>query len=72
MPIRLSGKEIVRALSKDGWDLVRVSGSHHIMRHPDGRQASVPVHGSRPLPAGTLGSICRDIGLTPSQLRDLL
>jgi predicted RNA binding protein YcfA (HicA-like mRNA interferase family) len=37
MPIRLSGKEIVRALAKDGWDLDRISGSHHIMRHPDGR-----------------------------------
>lgn len=36
MPIRLSGKEIVRALSKDGWLVERVSGSHHVMRHPDG------------------------------------
>jgi predicted RNA binding protein YcfA (HicA-like mRNA interferase family) len=48
MPIRLSGKEIVRALSKDGWELERIRGSHHIMRHPDGRQVTVPVHGSQP------------------------
>jgi len=72
MPVRLSGKEIVKALAKDGWEIERVSGSHHIMRHPDGRRANVPVHGNRPLPAGTLGSICRDVGRTASQLRDLL
>jgi predicted RNA binding protein YcfA (HicA-like mRNA interferase family) len=42
MPIRLSGKEIVRALAKDVWELERVRGSHHIMRHADGRQTVVP------------------------------
>jgi predicted RNA binding protein YcfA (HicA-like mRNA interferase family) len=52
MPIRLSGKEIVKALSNDGWRIERVHGSHHIMRHADGRQTSVSVHGSRNLPAG--------------------
>jgi predicted RNA binding protein YcfA (HicA-like mRNA interferase family) len=72
MPVRLSGKEIVKALLKDGWDIDRVRGSHHILRHADGCQTSVPVHGSRPLPAGTLASICRDTGRTASQLRDLL
>ncbi|MDX6391664.1 MAG: hypothetical protein QOJ73_2727 [Streptosporangiaceae bacterium] len=72
MPIRLSGKEIVKALAKDGWEVERVSGSHHVMRHYDGHHVSVPVHGNRPLPAGTLASICRSVGLTASQLRDLL
>lgn len=72
MPIRLSGKEIVKALSKDGWDVARVSGSHHIMRNADGRQVTVPVHGNRPLSTGTLSSICRDSGRTAQQLRDLL
>jgi hypothetical protein len=46
MPIRLSGKEIVSALGKNGWLVARVSG--------------------------TLGSICRSVGLTAAQLRDLL
>lgn len=34
MPIRLSGKEIVKALTKNGWTVERVSGSHHVVRHP--------------------------------------
>jgi len=48
MPIRLSGKDIVMALGKGGWELERVTGSHHVMRHADGRHVSVPVHGARP------------------------
>ncbi len=72
MPIRLSGKEIVKALARDGWDLERISGSHHVMRHAEGRHVSVPVRGNRPLPAGTLSSICREAGRTAQQLRDLL
>jgi predicted RNA binding protein YcfA (HicA-like mRNA interferase family) len=72
MPIRLSGKDVVKALTKDGWIVQRVSGSHHVMRHPNGQHVSVPVHGNRPLPAGTLGSICRTVGLTASQLQELL
>ena len=72
MPVRLSGKNIVKALGKGGWELERVTGSHHVMRHTDGRHVSVPVHGARPLPAGTLASICRQVGRTASELRDLL
>jgi predicted RNA binding protein YcfA (HicA-like mRNA interferase family) len=72
MPIRLSGKEIVKALAKDGWDTERISGSHHVMRRSDGRHVSVPVHGNRPLAAGTLSAICREVGRTAQQLRDLL
>jgi hypothetical protein len=30
------------------------------------------VHGARPLPAGTLAAICRQVGRTASELRDLL
>jgi predicted RNA binding protein YcfA (HicA-like mRNA interferase family) len=72
MPVQLSGKDIVKALGKGGWELERVTGSHHVMRHADGRHVSVPVHGARPLPAGTLAAICRQVGRTASELRDLI
>lgn len=71
MPVRLSGREIVKALCKNGWHIDRISGSHHIMCHPDGRRVTVPVHGNRPLPTGTLASICREVGLTANELRNL-
>ena len=37
------GERIVRALEKAGFTVARVTGSHHIMRHPDGRGTTVPV-----------------------------
>jgi predicted RNA binding protein YcfA (HicA-like mRNA interferase family) len=39
----------IRALGKVGWELERVTGSHHVTGHADGRHVSVPVHGARPL-----------------------
>ncbi len=30
-----SSKKILRRLKKNGWKVVRVSGSHHILMHPD-------------------------------------
>ncbi|MGO9159449.1 MAG: type II toxin-antitoxin system HicA family toxin [Streptosporangiaceae bacterium] len=55
----------------DGWRLQRITGSRHGMDHPDGRPVSGPVHGTGPLPAGTLSSICRQVGRTANELRDL-
>ena len=63
----------VKALGRVGWELERVTGSHHVMRHADGRHVSVPVHGAWPLPVGTpLASICRQVGRSADELRDLL
>jgi predicted RNA binding protein YcfA (HicA-like mRNA interferase family) len=39
----LSGKEIIRALTKAGFVPVRQKGSHVFLRHPDGRRTVVPL-----------------------------
>jgi predicted RNA binding protein YcfA (HicA-like mRNA interferase family) len=38
------GERLVRALERAGFKVARVAGSHHVMRHPDGRGTTVPVH----------------------------
>jgi predicted RNA binding protein YcfA (HicA-like mRNA interferase family) len=38
---RLTGREIIAALRKAGFDVVRVKGSHHLLRHPDGRTTTI-------------------------------
>ena len=63
----VSGMRVVRALERHGFKVARVSGSHHIMRHPDGRGTTVPVH-HRDLAKGTLRGILHDVGLTINQL----
>jgi predicted RNA binding protein YcfA (HicA-like mRNA interferase family) len=66
------GERVVRALERAGFKVARITGSHHIMRHPDGRGTTVPVHPGRDVAKGTLRGILDDIGLTVDQLRDLL
>jgi predicted RNA binding protein YcfA (HicA-like mRNA interferase family) len=70
---RCSGVECVAALRRLGFEIVRQSGSHVILRRPGGgASVLVPVHGGRDVPAGTLRSILRQAGLTADELRGAL
>jgi predicted RNA binding protein YcfA (HicA-like mRNA interferase family) len=69
---RVTGKELIRALRKVGFEVVRIQGSHHRLRHPDGRVTTVPVHAGETIGPGLLGQILRDCDLTHDQLDDLL
>ncbi|EFC79520.1 type II toxin-antitoxin system HicA family toxin [Parafrankia sp. EUN1f] len=70
----LPGKDVVRALQKAGFELVRIKGSHHRLRNPDraGIDVTVPVHAGRDIPKGTLRQILADAGLTVEDLQKLL
>ncbi len=68
----ISGKELVRVLEKLGFILVRQSGSHVLMEHDDGRITTVPLHGKKDIPTGTLRAILRDSDISPDILRDTL
>ncbi len=32
----LTGKKVVKALKRIGFELIRIKGSHHFLRHQDG------------------------------------
>jgi predicted RNA binding protein YcfA (HicA-like mRNA interferase family) len=66
------GLQLVKALEKAGFELARVRGSHHVLRHTDGRTVAVPVHSGRDVPPGTLRGVLRIIGMTVDELIDLL
>jgi predicted RNA binding protein YcfA (HicA-like mRNA interferase family) len=68
----VSGAKVVRALERAGFSVARISGSHRVMRHPDGRTVVVPVHAGRDVPKGTLRNILAIIGMTAEELRKLL
>ena len=68
----LPGRVLVRALQRAGFVIQRQSGSHIIMEHPDRRFASIPVHGKRDIPTGTLRGILVTAGLAVDELRRLL
>lgn len=66
------GAKVIKALERAGFMVARISGSHHIMVHPDGRTVSVPVHAGRDMPKGTLRNILAIIDLSADDLRKLL
>jgi len=58
----LSGKKLLKILTKMGFVVVRINGSHHRLKHPDGRATVVPVHSNKDIPKGLLRSIiCEDL-----------
>lgn len=70
---RPSGRQVVAALVRAGFEQSHIRGSHHYLRKP-GMTALVvvPVHGNRTLPVGTLRSIIRQTGLSDEEFAGLL
>ena len=69
---RFTAREIIAALEKVGFALVRQSGSHAIYKNGAGRRVTVPVHASKVLHPKLLKSILRDADLTVEHLEELL
>lgn len=69
----ISGKDFIRLLEKIGFKIIRINGSHHRMKHPDGRITTIPVHKNEPLPKGLLRKIIReDLQMDVEQIRSLI
>jgi predicted RNA binding protein YcfA (HicA-like mRNA interferase family) len=68
----VSGSKVVKALERAGFTVARISGSHHVLRHPDGRVVVVPVHAGRDMAKGTLRSVLTLVAMTADDLRKLL
>jgi predicted RNA binding protein YcfA (HicA-like mRNA interferase family) len=62
LPI-LSGRDVVKAFGKDGWQMVRQRGSHMILVKA-GHIATLSVPDHREIARGTLRSLIRCSGLT--------
>lgn len=67
----LTGKDLLLALKKAGFSVVRVRGSHHFVRHPDGRSTVVPIHAGESVGSGLISKILRDCELSREQLQKL-
>jgi predicted RNA binding protein YcfA (HicA-like mRNA interferase family) len=69
---RVSGREVVRALRKSGYERDRQRGSHVVLRQtaPPHRRITVPDH--KEVAKGTLRAIIRQAGLTVDEFKALL
>jgi len=68
---RITGREVMSALSKAGFDVIRTKGSHHFLRHPDGRITVIPVHRGETIGVGLMSKILRDIEMTRKEFMDI-
>ncbi len=64
----VTGKDLVAALKKAGFEVVRIKGSHHCLRHTDGRTTVVSVHAGESIGPGLLAKILRDCKLSREEL----
>jgi len=68
----LTGKALIAALRRVGFEVIRVKGSHHYLRHPDGRSTVVAVHAGETIGSGLMAKILRDCELSRDDLQRLL
>lgn len=69
---RLNGHDVRRILERWGFEVLRVKGSHHIMRRvirmgegeatiSQTQTVTIPIHGSQAIAIGTLRAIVRSL-----------
>lgn len=54
-------KDLLKLLKKDGWKVVRIQGSHHILQKSS-QIETIPIHG-KDVPTGLLNAILKRTGL---------
>lgn len=54
-------KDLLKLMQKNGWKVVRVNGSHHILEK-DGKIETIPIHG-KDVQNGLLNAILKRHGL---------
>ncbi len=69
---RVTGVQLIAALSKLGFTVIRIRGSHHFLRHRDGRATAVPVHAGEVIGPGLFHKILRDCELSSAHIEPLL
>ena len=67
---RPTGAEMIRFLESQGYAVIRIRGSHHVLQRGQ-LHTVVPVHAGQTLRTGTLRGILRDVELSPAQFIEL-
>jgi predicted RNA binding protein YcfA (HicA-like mRNA interferase family) len=69
---RLTGKELIKILKTQGFEVVRIKGSHHILKNSEGKVTVIPVHGNEIIGPGLLTKILADCEIRKEDLSKLL
>lgn len=69
---RPTGEDLIKTLRSAGFEDARIRGSHHFLRHTDGRLTVVPVHRGETIGPGLLSKILRDCELSRDEFLAML
>lgn len=70
---RVTVRELLRALRRDGWVESRRRGSHVQLTHPKkSGTVTVPIHASKTIPLEVLSSVLHQAELSVQDFMDLL
>ena len=69
---RVSGREVVKALQKVGYERDRQRGSHIVLRQTASPHRRITVPDHKEVAKGTLRAIIRQAGLTVDEFKALL
>jgi predicted RNA binding protein YcfA (HicA-like mRNA interferase family) len=68
---QISGKKLISILKRAGFEVIRIKGSHHFLRHTDGRSTVVPVHRNETIGVGLFHKILKDCEISVDEFFDL-
>jgi predicted RNA binding protein YcfA (HicA-like mRNA interferase family) len=60
-----TSRDIVRRLEREGWTCVRITGSHHVFKHPDRKDIVTVPHPKKDLGKGLVRAIYKGAGWEP-------
>ena len=66
----LNGRKLIKILGKFDFEVIRIKGSHHFLKHLDGRATVVPVHGKENIGIGLFYKILNDCGISIDDFLD--
>ncbi len=65
-------RKVVKALTKLGFTLERIRGSHLVFKHTDGRITVVPRHGNEEIGRGLLRKIALDLRMSSEEFSQMV
>ena len=69
---RPTGRNLLTALRKLGFEIIRTKGSHHYVRHEDGRATVVSVHAGETVGPGLMTKILKDCEISVEDIKAVL
>jgi predicted RNA binding protein YcfA (HicA-like mRNA interferase family) len=60
-----NSRKLLKMLQDEGLSVVRISGDHHILQHPERTPSIVLPHPKKDLPRGLVRRIYKDAGWRP-------